>query len=160
MLCKLRESMQKCTVPHILNKVNGGYWEFFLFGFSLLYLCRLVPDWNSTIKFKSNETPTWCNTAQVLFLQSHSTCFGRKRPSSGVLKTSTAATGTVWDSTVLLFVFVSPVSLWYVSGIYCCWLCRVFSSVLSSSFLEIVVELSFYWQLLPYFRMKTWWWLQ
>ena len=28
---------------------------------------------------KSNETPTWCNTVQVLFLQSHSTCFGRKR---------------------------------------------------------------------------------
>ena len=31
---------------------------------------------------------------QVLFLQGHSTCFGRKRASSGVLKTSTAATGT------------------------------------------------------------------
>ena len=30
---------------------------------------------------------------QVLFLQGHSTCFGRKRPSSGVFKTSTAATG-------------------------------------------------------------------
>ena len=29
-----------------------------------------------------------------LFLQSNSTCFGRKRPSSGVFKTSTAATGT------------------------------------------------------------------
>jgi len=28
----------------------------------------------------SNETPTWCNTVQVLFLQGHSTCFGRKRP--------------------------------------------------------------------------------
>ena len=28
------------------------------------------------------------------YLQSHSTCFGRKRPSSGVIKTSTAATGT------------------------------------------------------------------
>ena len=36
--------------------------------------------------FKSNETPTWCNTVQVLFLQSHSTCFGRKRPSSGVIR--------------------------------------------------------------------------
>ena len=43
---------------------------------------------------KSNETPTWCNTVQVLFLQSHSTCFGRKRPSSGVFKTSTADTVT------------------------------------------------------------------
>jgi len=31
---------------------------------------------------------------QVLFLQSHSTCFGRKCPSSGVFKASTAATGT------------------------------------------------------------------
>jgi len=31
---------------------------------------------------------------QVLFLQGHSTCFGRKRPSSGVFKTITAATGT------------------------------------------------------------------
>ena len=28
------------------------------------------------------------------FLKSHSTCFGHKRPSSGVFKTSTAATGT------------------------------------------------------------------
>ena len=43
---------------------------------------------------KSNETPTWCNTVQGLFLQSHSTCFGRKRPWSRVFKTSTAATGT------------------------------------------------------------------
>ena len=25
--------------------------------------------------YKSNKTPTWCNTVQVLFLQSHSTCF-------------------------------------------------------------------------------------
>ena len=31
---------------------------------------------------------------QFLFLQSHSTCFGRKCPSSGVFKTGTAATGT------------------------------------------------------------------
>ena len=31
---------------------------------------------------------------QVLFLQGHSTCFGRKRPLSGVFKTSTAAIGT------------------------------------------------------------------
>ena len=43
---------------------------------------------------KSNETLNWCDTVQVLFLQSHSTCFGRKRPSTGVFKTSTAATGT------------------------------------------------------------------
>ena len=48
---------------------------------------------NSRDNFLPNETPTWCNTVQVLFLQIHSTCFGRKRPSSGVFKTSTAATG-------------------------------------------------------------------
>ena len=45
-------------------------------------------------QYKSIETPTWCNTVQVLFLQSQSTCFGRKRPSSGVFKTITTATGT------------------------------------------------------------------
>jgi len=43
---------------------------------------------------ESNKTPTWCNTVQVLFLQSQSTCFGRERPSPGVFKTGTAATGT------------------------------------------------------------------
>jgi hypothetical protein len=32
------------------------------------------------IIFKSNKTPTWCNTVLVLFLQSHSTCFGRQGP--------------------------------------------------------------------------------
>ena len=31
---------------------------------------------------------------KVLFLQGHSKCFGRKRPPSGVFKTSTEATGT------------------------------------------------------------------
>ena len=39
------------------------------------------------VAFQSNETPTWCNTVQVLFLQCQSTCFGRKRPSSGIFKT-------------------------------------------------------------------------
>ena len=48
----------------------------------------------NVLMHKSNETPTCCNTVQVLFLQSHSTCFERKCPSSGVFKTSTAATGT------------------------------------------------------------------
>ena len=28
-------------------------------------------------QYKSNETPTWCNTVQVLFLQSHSTYINR-----------------------------------------------------------------------------------
>ena len=45
-------------------------------------------------KEKSNETPAWCKTVQVLFLQSYFTCFEHKRPSSGVFKTSTAAIGT------------------------------------------------------------------
>ena len=46
------------------------------------------------INLSQMKTPTWCNTVQVLFLQGHSTCFGRKRLSSGVFKTRTAATGT------------------------------------------------------------------
>ena len=42
----------------------------------------------------SNKTPTWCNTVQVLFLQSHSTCFGRQVPIIRSIKTGTAAPGT------------------------------------------------------------------
>ena len=53
-----------------------------------------ITELAESLATKSNETPTWCNTVQVLFLQGHSTCFGRKRTSSGVFKTSTAATGT------------------------------------------------------------------
>ena len=41
---------------------------------SLLILCFRASQ------YKSNETPTWCNTVQVLFLQGHSTCFGRQAP--------------------------------------------------------------------------------
>ena len=33
-------------------------------------------------------------SSHLLIRADHSTCFGRKRPSSGVFKTSTAATGT------------------------------------------------------------------
>jgi len=51
-------------------------------------------SYTELILYKSNETPTWCNTVQVLFLQSHSACFVRKRPSSGVFKNGTVATGT------------------------------------------------------------------
>ena len=61
-----------------------GWTNFIYFYFVLPFI----------IVFKSNETPNWCNTVQVLFLQGHSTCFGRKRPSSGLFKTSTAVTGT------------------------------------------------------------------
>ena len=49
---------------------------------------------HKTSPSKSNETPTRCNTVQLLFLQHHSTCFRRKRPSPGVFKTRTVATGT------------------------------------------------------------------
>ena len=56
---------------------------------------NITPQCNRQgLAYLSNKTPTRCNTVQVLFLQSHSTCFGRKRPSSGVFKTSTAATVT------------------------------------------------------------------
>ena len=61
---------------------------------SFLVILRSIFCSGNMCTCKSNETPTWCNTVQVLFLQSHSTCFGRKRPSSGVFKTSTATTGT------------------------------------------------------------------
>ena len=41
-------------------------------------LCRFTEKTGSKddICYLSNETPTWCNTVQVLFLQGHSTCFG------------------------------------------------------------------------------------
>ena len=41
-----------------------------------------VSQWifNGRVHLLSNETPTWCNTVQVLFLQSHSTCFRRQAP--------------------------------------------------------------------------------
>jgi hypothetical protein len=68
--------------------------EFF-FCYLLDYCLHKRENWFClTTLYISNETPTWCNTVQVSFLQDHSTCFGRKRPSSGVFKTSTAATGT------------------------------------------------------------------
>ena len=35
---------------------------------------------NIPLSNKSNKTPTWCDTVQVSFLQSHSTCFGRQAP--------------------------------------------------------------------------------
>ena len=72
--CKVR-TLAKCYCQH-----------------NLLFLKKLVLFLN--FYTRSNKTPTWCNTVQVLFLQSHSTCFGCKRPSSGVFKTGTAATGT------------------------------------------------------------------
>ena len=71
-------------------------WQIFLPVCDSSVCCFLqhIPDSPVNYTERSNETPTWCNTVQVLFLQGHSTCFGRKHPSSGVFKTSTAATGT------------------------------------------------------------------
>ena len=43
----------------------------------------LLPCWKFAsldVPITSNKTPTWCNTVQVLFLQCHSTCFGRQAP--------------------------------------------------------------------------------
>jgi len=71
------------------DTVRSGLW-IPAFGRELLLRVLL---WTEVSLKKSNETPTWCNTVQILFLQSHSTCLGRKRPSSGVFKTSTVATG-------------------------------------------------------------------
>jgi len=38
-------------------------------------LSRGYCDPTATACCGSNETPTWCNTVQILFLQGHSTCF-------------------------------------------------------------------------------------
>ena len=75
------------------------------------------------VKFRLTETywtPTWCNTVQVLFLQGHSTCLGRKSPSSGVFKTSTAATGTCvivagQSSHLLIRVFGPNKEMWWLT---------------------------------------------
>ena len=93
----------------IIKKILGFYSDYLLkyimfsfipcglcfghFGGTSCFHLQGCSLWNEKCCL-SNETSTWCNTAQVLFLQSHSACFGRKRPSSGVFKTSTAATGT------------------------------------------------------------------
>ena len=54
-------------------------WKTWICGMLTLILHgRQAP---SRFRFvKSNGTPTWCNTVQVLFLQSHCTCFGRQAP--------------------------------------------------------------------------------
>ena len=75
-------------IVDIPRGLNNCLQYFRLASLYVLILCFRASQ------YKSNETPTWCDTVQVLFLQSHSTCFGRKRPSSGVFKTSTVATGT------------------------------------------------------------------
>ena len=72
------------------------------------------------LRYKSNETPASCNTVQVLFLQSYSTCFGRKRPPSGVFKTSTAATGTCFivagqSSHLLIRAFGPNKEMWWLT---------------------------------------------
>ena len=72
---------------HNIHQIRCNNYNYVIFGHTLILCFR-------ESKYKSNETPTWYNTVQVLFLQGHSTCFGRKGPSSGVFKTSTAATVT------------------------------------------------------------------
>ena len=57
-----------CRVQGVTSQVTIIHWVFGT---------HCVRD---TFLFKSNKTPTWCNTVQVLFLQSHSTCFGRQAP--------------------------------------------------------------------------------
>jgi len=76
------------------RRVRQGY-------FMLLSIkCRkrlhtLWKDLEGTSIARSNETPTWCNTVQALFLQSHSTCFGRQVPIiRSIKKIGTATTGT------------------------------------------------------------------
>ena len=82
-LFKMERGLVVCTdIGGLMQTLNINYspldWQLFI----------------DSSKSKSNETLTLCNTVQVLFLQGHSTCFGRKRPSSGVFKASTAVTGT------------------------------------------------------------------
>ena len=46
------------------------------------YATERYSDYDKGRKIRGSiqmKTPTWCNTVQVLFLQGHSTCFGRKR---------------------------------------------------------------------------------
>ena len=96
------ETRGTCTkVTMALLKLKGGWDRPHTHTHTHTHTARMRWVWDTThLQFcasvhhsMSNETPTWCNTVQVLFLQGHSTCFGRKRPSS-VFKTSTAATGT------------------------------------------------------------------
>ena len=94
-LCNLPHSGSQKYVNIVFSVCNNilvqlyNSYELFIW-FHIAQLSCIV----AWILNKSNETPIWCNTVQVLFLQSQSTCFGRKHPSSGVFKTSTAATGT------------------------------------------------------------------
>ena len=87
------ESHRFCLFSiHSHHSTQFSPYDFLTPGFQIEKLCFVFLYLLSP--FKSNEIPAWCNTVQVLFLQGLSTCFGRKRPSSGVFKTSTAATGT------------------------------------------------------------------
>ena len=79
---------------YCLYKRQLSLLDILFIGVCTFLFVAQMPHMDPYLLYKSNETPTWCNTVQVLFLQRHSTCFGRKRPTSGVFKTSTAATGT------------------------------------------------------------------
>jgi len=45
----------------------------------ILYTRFSIPVCLNTLLYRLNKTP-WCYTVQVLFLQTHSTCFGRQAP--------------------------------------------------------------------------------
>ena len=52
----------------------------YIFTESKWYTCSLQLTNSRDVINRSNKTPTWCNTVQFLFLQSHSTCFGCQAP--------------------------------------------------------------------------------
>ena len=92
--------------------INCIYLELVLISsvdiFAEIIVYVILKQWISTVCLSQMKHQLDATLCLVLFLQSHSTCFGRKRPSSGVFKTSTAATGTC----VIVAGKSSPVQLW------------------------------------------------
>ena len=63
--------------------LQGGGKNSVTFHYRIIAVCFILQstkrrEWKQVSK--SNKTQTWCNTVQVLFLQTHSTCFGRQAP--------------------------------------------------------------------------------
>jgi len=95
-----------CSLSKILERSDKRLIGLYVFGCCgcltglAIMITRAYFHWSGKcprrkmLLYKSNETPAWCNTVQVLFLQSYSTCFGRQAPIIRSFKTSTAATGT------------------------------------------------------------------
>jgi hypothetical protein len=78
----------------MIKGTNYKCSDYTTFSSLLLFLLLHSQIVSSATYTQTLSIPSWCNIVQVLFLQSHPTCFGRKRPSSGVFKTGTATTGT------------------------------------------------------------------